>query len=519
MNKGAQEDGKAADRQQAQAYPPLTGLPLAVITFALPLAAFMQVLDTTIANVAVPTIAGNLGASATQGTWAITSYAITNAIFLPISGWLARRFGEVRVFSSAAALFGLSSLLCGMATTLEFLVAFRVVQGAVAAPMLPLAQSLLLNNYPAHKRYMAIACWSMTVSVAPICGPIIGGWISDNCYWGWIFYINVPVAALVVFLAWSILGRRETVRVKRPVSYVGLSLLVIGMGSLQIMLDRGKELDWFNSNTVVTLAVISLVALTFLVIWELTDENPVVDLRMFASRNFAVTVLCATPCLMAFFGTTVLLPLLLQTQFGYTATLAGLAAAPVGLLQIVLLPLYGRYAKHFDLRVLITGSFLVFGACMYTRTWFSPDMDIWFVLTPQFAQGLANMLFFPSVIALAFSTLRPDQIARGASLYYCCHTTAAAIGSSVVVTMWERRAAIHHTRLAEHIDIYNPIAREALETLRHIGMDELQSAKRLAMEINRQGFILAANEIYWGCMLLFLALIAVIWTAKPVKQA
>jgi len=512
------QDGEAADQQKIPAYPPLTGLSLAVITFVLPLAAFMQVLDTTIANVAVPTIAGNLGASTSQGTWVITSYAITSAIFLPISGWLARRFGEVRVFLLAVALFGLSSLLCGMAASLEFLVVFRVIQGAVAAPMLPLAQSLLLNNYPADKRYMAIASWSMTVSVAPICGPIIGGWISDNCYWGWIFYINAPVAMLVVFLAWSILGRRETVRVKRPVSYVGLSLLVIGMGSLQIVLDRGKELDWFNSTTVVALTVVSLVALTFLVIWELTDENPVVDLRMFASRTFSVTVLSAALCLMAFFGTTVLLPLLLQTQFGYTATHAGLAAAPVGLLQLILLPLYGRYAKHFDLRMLISCSFLVFGACMYTRTWFSPDMDIWFVLIPQLAQGLANMLFFPSVIALAFSALRPDQIARGASLYYCCHTTAAAIGSSVVVTMWERRAATHHTHLAEHIDIYSPIAREAMETLQNIGMDELQIAKYLAIEVNRQGFILAANEIYWGCTLLFLALIAVIWVAKPVKQ-
>ena len=513
-----QKNDNAPIPQKAQAYPPLSGLPLAVITFALPLATFMQVLGTTIANVGVPTIAGILGASSTQGTWIITSYSIANAIVLPISGWLARRFGEVRVFLSAAALFALSSFMCGMATTLEVLVVFRVVQGAVAGPILPLAQSLLFNNYPVAKRYMAIALWSMVVSVAPICGPIIGGWICDNYDWHWVFFINVPVAALAIFLVWTILGRRETTRVKLPISYVGLSLLVLGIGSLQMMLDRGKELDWFNSNTVITLAVIAVVALTYLVIWELTDDNPVVDLRMFASRNFTIAVICISLGRMAFFGTVVLLPLLLQTQYGYTATLAGLAAAPVGLLQVLLLPLYGRYAKFFDLRVIITCGFLLFGFCMYTRTWFTPDMDIWSVIIPQFMQGLANMLFFPSLIALAFSTLKPEQVARGASLYHCCHTTGSAIGSSVVVTMWERREAVHHTHLTEHIDIYNPLAQEALERLQDIGYDELQSALHLAREVTKQGFIIAANEIYWACMLLFLGLITVIWMAKPVKQ-
>ncbi|MCL1939907.1 MAG: DHA2 family efflux MFS transporter permease subunit [Desulfovibrionaceae bacterium] len=503
----------------SNAHPPLQGLPLLLLTVALPLATFMQVLDSTIANVAVPTLAGNLGASTTQGTWVITSYAVANAISLPITGWLARRFGEVRLFLWSTGLFVFASFLCGMAPSLTLLVLFRVLQGAVSGPMLPLAQTLLLNNYPPAKRNMAIALWSMTVSVAPIFGPVLGGFISDNYHWGWIFFINVPVGALVVVLVWRLLRDRESARRRQPLNVVGLSLLVLGVGALQMMLDRGKELDWFNSTQIITLAVIALVGLTFLVAWELTDANPIIDLRLFASRNFSIGVICISLGMMLFIGTVVLLPLLLQTQYGYTATLAGLAAAPIGILPVLLAPLIGKHAlRLIDLRILISAGFLVFAACMYTRTWFSPDMDMRFVMVPQFAQGLANALFFTPLIALAFSSLKPEQMAGAASLFNFVRTLFGAIGASVAMTLWERREAVHHVRLTEHVDPYSPLARESLELLQRLGMDAQQSLGYLAGQITRQGFILSANDIYWLCAIAFAGMSAVVWLARPVKR-
>ncbi|MDL2316960.1 DHA2 family efflux MFS transporter permease subunit [Desulfovibrio sp. OttesenSCG-928-A18] len=490
-----------------------------MLTVALPLATFMQVLDSTIANVAVPTIAGNLGASSSQGTWIITSYAVANAISLPITGWLARRFGEVRLFIVSVILFGIASFLCGIATSLTTLVIYRVLQGAVSGPMIPLAQSLLIVNYPRHKRNMAIALWSMTVSVAPICGPVLGGWISDNYQWGWIFFINVPVSALVAFMVWHLLRGRESTRVRSPLNYVGLALLVFGVGALQMMLDRGKELDWFNSPEIITLAVTAFVGISLLIAWELSDKNPIIDLRLFKSRNFSIGVICISLGMMVFLGTVVLLPLLLQTQYGYTATLAGLAAAPIGILPVLLSPLVGKYAHKTDLRILISIGFFTFAACMYVRTWFSPDMDMRFVIIPQFIQGLANALFFTTLTALAFASLKPWQMASAAALFNFLRTLCGGIGTSVVTTLWERREALHHTHLTEHITPYNPLALEALDRLQNLGLDATQSAAFLASQITKQGFIMSANEVYLVCAVCFLAMIGLVWFAKPTQRA
>ena len=270
---------------------PLEGIALALLTLALSMATFMQVLDTTIANVAIPTIAGNLGASSSQGTWVITSFGVANAISLPLTGWLAKRFGEVKLFLWSTALFVMASWLCGMAQSLELLILFRVLQGLVAGPMIPLSQSLLLSSYPPKKRGMALSLWSMTVIVAPIFGPILGGWISDNYHWGWIFFINVPLGVVVFFLCTRMLRGRETATQRNPIDLVGLSLLVLGVGALQLMLDRGKELDWFASGEIVALGLTALVGLAFFLAWELTEAHPVVELRLFARRNFALGTL------------------------------------------------------------------------------------------------------------------------------------------------------------------------------------------------------------------------------------
>ena len=314
---------------------PIEGVALGIITLALSLATFMQVLDSTIANVAIPTISGDLGASFSQGTWVITSFGVANAISIPITGWLAKRFGEVKLFLISTALFVLASWLCGISHSLEMLILCRIFQGLAAGPIIPLSQSLLLNNYPPEKRGMALAFWAMTIVVAPIFGPILGGWISDNLHWGWIFFINVPVGLFIISTSWKILMPRESKIQHQPIDTVGLVLLVLGVGCLQLMLDQGREQDWFNSTEIIILAVISAVTLTALVIWELTDDNPVVDISLFKQRNFTVGCLSTSLAFLIYLGSVVLIPLLLQQVFGYTATWAGLASAPVGLFPIL----------------------------------------------------------------------------------------------------------------------------------------------------------------------------------------
>ena len=348
-------------------YPPLKGAALVWITLSLGLAVFMEVLDTTIANVAVPVIAGNLGAATTQGTWVITSFAVANAVSVPLTGFLAKRIGEVKLFTAAAVGFVITSWLCGIAPNLQALVIFRILQGFIAGPLIPLSQSLLMASYPPAKRTLALALWAMTVVVAPVLGPILGGWISGNWHWGWIFFINIPIGIISAWITWKHLKYRETETVKMPTDYVGLTLMVVGIGALQMMLDRGKELDWFASGEIITLGVVALVCLLYFIVWELGEKYPIVDLSLFKDRNFTVGVIATSLGFMVYMGTLTLLPLVLQTNLGYTSTWAGLAAAPVGILPVFLSPIIGRFGNKADMRLLVTASFLTFAFTFYWR--------------------------------------------------------------------------------------------------------------------------------------------------------
>ena len=497
-------------------FKPLQGGALAMLTLVLSLATFMLVLDSTIANVAIPTIAGDLGASSSQGTWVITSFGVANAISIPITGWLAKRFGEVRLFLIATLLFVLASWLCGIANNLEMLIVFRVLQGAVAGPIIPLSQSLLLNNYPPEKRGMALAFWSMTIVVAPICGPILGGWISDNIHWGWIFFINVPIGLAVVLISWKILEGRESRISHQPVNTVGLILLVLGIGALQLMLDQGRELDWFNSTEIVVLTIIAAVGLIALIIWELTDDNPVVDVSLFKSRNFTVGCVSTSLAFLVYSGTVVLIPLLLQQVYNYTATWAGLAAAPVGLLPILLAPIIGKFGNKIDMRILITVSFIVYALTFYWRAvTFEPEMTFMDVALPQFVQGLAVACFFMPLTTITLSGLPPEKMASASSLFNFLRTLAGSIGTSLTTFIWYNREAVHHTQLTEVINPYNPISQQFFQTMGSFGLSEEQTASYIARQITAQGFIIGANEIFLVSAITFISLVVLIWFAKP----
>ncbi|MHB1950697.1 MAG: DHA2 family efflux MFS transporter permease subunit [Acidiferrobacteraceae bacterium] len=495
--------------------PLLAPAALAVLTLGLSLGTFMQVLDTSIANVSIPAISGNLGVSPDQGTWVITSFAVSNAIALPLTGWLARRVGEVRLFVASVLLFTVASWLCGLSVSFRELLAFRVVQGAVGGPMIPLSQSLLLANYPPARKGLALAFWSMTVVVAPILGPILGGTITDTYSWPWIFYINVPVGILSSLLTWQLLRDRDTPITHAPIDGIGLSLLVIGIGSLQIMLDRGNDLNWFGSSKIIVLALIAATALAYLVVWELTDPHPVIDLRLFARRNFAIGTIVTSLGYLAFFAGVVIFPLWLQTDMGYTAEWAGFAAAPIGILSVILSPFVGQNMHRWDLRVVATVSFVIFGIVSFWTARFTTRTDFWQLIEPRLLQGAAMATFFVPMVTISLSNLPPAQIASAAGLSNFVRLVAGSFGTSLSITLWSRRTTFHLARLTEGFSMSNPAFVSHEHFLRTLGMTRAQALGVLARTAHRQSVLLATNDVFWISGWLFLSLIALVWIAKP----
>ena len=499
---------------------PLTGSTLLLGTIALSLATFMNVLDSSIANVSLPAIAGDLGVSPGQGTWVITSFGVANAISVPLTGWLTQRFGAVRLFSMSVLLFVITSWLCGFATSLEMLVFFRVLQGLVAGPMIPLSQTLLLSSFPRALAGTALALWGVTTLVAPVVGPLLGGWITDNVSWPWIFYINVPIGLLAAAFTWAIYQKRETPTRKLPIDTIGLTLLVLWVGALQLMLDKGKELDWFASTEIIALAVVAVVALAVFIVWELTDKHPVVDLRLFKRRNFAFGALSLSIAYALFFGNVVLLPLWLQQWMGYTATSAGMALAPVGLFAILLTPIVGRKVGQWDPRRMATGAFIVFALVLWMRAQFTTETDFATVLIPTLIQGAAMAFFFIPLTTITLSGLAPHQIPAAAGLSNFTRITAGAMGVSIATTLWESRAALHHAHLTESLVQGQGIFAQTLNGLTSAGLSMEQALAQVNRLIDQQAYTRAADDIFLGSAYLFLLLIGLIWfTQRPAGAA
>ena len=499
--------------------PPLQGSARIWGTLSLSAATFMNVLDTSIANVSLPAIAGDLGVSPNQGTWVITSFAVANAIAVPLTGWLSQRFGQVRLFVASVMLFVLASWLCGLAPNMATLIAFRGLQGFVAGPMIPLSQGLLLSSYPRALAGLAMAMWSMTTLVAPVMGPLLGGWITDNLSWPWIFYINIPVGLLAAAMAWGLYRHRETATRQLPIDAVGLALLVLWVGSMQIMLDIGKEHDWFHSPEVVMLAVSAVVGLAFFLAWELTDEHPVVELALFRQRNFWSGTLATSVGYGLFFGNVVLLPLWLQQFMGYTATQAGMVMAPVGLMAIFLAPVVGKNISRVDPRHFATFAFLVFALVLWLRSNFSTQADLGTIMVPTIIQGVAMAFFFIPLVSITLSGITPDRIPAASGLSNFVRITAGAVGTSVSTTLWEDRASLHHAQLAEAIQAGNPAAIASLEGLRAAGLSADQALAQVNLLLDQQAFMLAANDVFYASALMFLALIPLIWLSHPKRAA
>ncbi|MGV8894646.1 MAG: DHA2 family efflux MFS transporter permease subunit [Burkholderiaceae bacterium] len=497
---------------------PLTGTQLALGTLAVSLAVFMNVLDSSIANVSIPAISGDMGVSPQQGTWVITSFVVANAISMPLTGWLTTRFGQVRLFMVSILLFVISSWMCGLAPNIETLIAARILQGAVAGPMIPLSQTLLLASYPAAKSGMALALWGMTTLVAPIMGPLLGGWISDNYSWSWIFYINIPVGAFTLWITWLIYRERESSTRSLPIDKIGLALLVIWVGSLQLMLDKGKELDWFNSGEIVLLAAVALVGFIYFIIWELSDAHPVVDLSLFKGRNFSAGVIAISVGYGLFFGSLVILPLWLQTQIGYTATEAGKVMAPVGILAIVMSPMIGKLLPKTDSRMVASFAFIIFALVFYLRSRYTPEVDTMALMIPTLIQGAAMSMFFIPLSSIILSGQSHDKMAAASGLSNFVRIMFGGIGASVSTTLWSNRTTLHHAQLAEHSGLQNPAFQQTVQGMTSHGMSDAQALSVIDRLIGVQASTMAATDIFWISAIIFLLLIGIVWLAKPIKS-
>ncbi|MBS0324385.1 MAG: DHA2 family efflux MFS transporter permease subunit [Proteobacteria bacterium] len=496
-------------------HPPLTGGTLVLATLSLSLGAFMQVLDSTIANVAIPTIAGDIGVSPSQGTWVITSFAVANAIALPLTGWLAQRYGEVRVFVLSTLGFLLASWLCALSSSLEFLVFARVLQGAAAGPMFPLAQSLMLTIYPPRQRGLAIAISMMVITVAPILGPLLGGWITEHISWNWIFYINLPVGLFSILITWQLLKNRESTTRQLPIDYIGLGLLMLGIGCLQVLLDKGNELDWFDSDLIIILAVLSAIALSTLLVWELTDRHPIVDLTLFADRNFAVGVSAISLGYMTFLGGVVVFPLWLQTNMGYTAFWAGVVSAPIGLLPVMLTPAIGKNLEKLNLRIVISLAFAVFALTFWWQSRFADNADLAAVALPRLVQGIGLAGFFAPLTTVLTSRIPPHRMPNAMGLFNFCRVLAGSIGTSLAVTLWDHRTIYHHQRLTEAVNLANPQLAGNLSLLESFGISGQSAYALIDRLLGREAVTLATNDTFWVGGWLFFGLIALIWLARP----
>ena len=495
--------------------PPLHGARLALVAVGLAMGTFMMVLDSTIANVSLPTIAGNLGVSSDNSTWIITAFAVANGISVPLTGWLMRRFGVVRTFCASLVLFTIASFLCGVAWSLPSLIFFRVLQGGVSGPMMPGSQALLISVFPPHKRAQALGIWSMTTLVAPIMGPILGGYISDNYHWSWIFLINVPIGFVVVGICWPNLSKRETPTVKAPIDTVGLGLLVAWVGSLQIMLDLGKNADWFNDTTIVVLAVVAAISFVAWLIWELTDDHPTVDLSLFANWNFAIGTLAFCLGYAVFFANILLLPLWMQTQLGYTATWAGLVAAPSGVVAVVLTPFVARAAGKVDARILATIAFVGFAISYWMRSGYTTTASFWDFMLPLLVQGVSMATFFLSMVTISLDRIPPEKIPSATGISNFARIVAGAFAASIITTGWDRREALHQSRLAEAVGNNMPY-RLSVEGLAHMGLDATQAAAAVTRQMVGQAYLLASTDLFRLSAWLSVALVVVVWfTRRP----
>lgn len=504
-----------------------------LIAVLVAVATFMEVLDTTIANVALPYIAGGMGVSEDEASWVVTTYLVSNAIILTASSFLAKRFGRKNFFLFCLGLFTVSSVLCGFAWNLQSLLIFRIMQGLGGGGMVPVSQSILADSFPPAKRGQAFALFGVAVVVAPVVGPTLGGWLSDNLSWHWCFIINGPVgAAAMVVIALvlrepraAIEERKRLIADRHGFDLVGFLLVATFLSSLEVMLDRGLEDDWFSSRFIIIVAVICAFAFVSMIPWELSRKNPMIDMRMVGSRQFGACFLVMLATGMILLATTQFLPQMVQQNFGYTATWAGLVLSPGGLVTMVMMFVVGRLSGKVQPKTMIIVGSLVIAAAMYDLTRVYADVDFWFFASSRMLLGVGLPLLFLSITTASYDGIPRDKTDQASALINAARNTGGSIGVSLASNVLERREQFHQSRLGEHAIPSNPQYHDTLQQVTNyftahgvsLGHAQQQAIAWIGQTVQAQAALLAYVDVYWVLMLVSLCAVPLALTLRRSK--
>jgi len=497
-----------------------------LITAAVMLATFMEVLDTTIVSVALPHIAGSLSASTDEATWTLTSYLVSNAIFLPASGWFARYFGRKRYLITCIVIFTVSSFVCGIAGDLTILVIARVVQGAGGGALQPLSQAILLESFPPEKRGMAMAAFAVGVVVAPILGPTLGGWLTDQYSWRWAFYINIPIGILAVFMVHLFIEDPPYIRAARPgkIDAVGFGLMALWLAALQVVLDRGQQEDWFSAPWIGGLTAVSIIAMFSFALWEFRVEEPIVNLRVFRNRNFLVGTLLILMVGLALYSAITLLPLYLQTLMGYSALQSGLAVGPRGLGAMVMMPLVGFLTGKLDVRKLIGLGFAIVGISLWQFAGMNLEISPWSVIWPSILTGAGLSMIFVPLSTTTMGTLQQDEIGNASGIFNLMRNIGGSVGISIVTTLLTREAQVHQSELIARLtpgDLFFGPRGEALSRFLRGSFDRADAARMaqgsIYQELLRQSTLLAYVNNFRLLGIVCFACIGAVFFLRKVK--
>jgi len=490
---------------------------------AVMLSTFMEVLDTTVVNVALPHIAGSVSATEDEATWALTSYLVANAIILPMAGWLAQYFGRKRLLLGATIGFTLSSALCGFAPNLPLLIVFRIMQGLCGGPLQPLSQAILLESFKPEDRGKAMGFWGLGIVVAPVLGPVLGGWLTDSYSWRWIFYINIPIGILSVVMSKMYIFDPPYMKRKRGnIDVLGISMLALGIGALQVVLDKGQQDDWFESKFIAWLAVITVVSLAAFIYRSLTIEHPVVNLRVFKERTYATGVFLMTVLGFVLYGSLVLLPVWLQTLLGYPSLAAGITMSPRGLGSMLGMPLVGMFIGRYDARKFLAAGLFIASLTLFRFSQLSMNVGYWDLFWPQFIQGISLSLLFVPLTTITMNRIAKENMGNATSLFNLLRNIGGSVGIAGVITMFARWQQSFTNVLGEHVTAYSQQSQTLLSGLRSMfqakGSDPVTASHQAYAAVfgmvQRHSVMLSFLEVFRVLALIFALMIPLILIMK-----